>query len=102
MHKLIVLYPAPENPAAFEEYYRNTHLPLAKKLPGTLAQRFTLSVDAAEGESPYFAIFEADFVDKAAMIAAITSPEGQAVQGDVQNYATGGAIVLDFEVEAVP
>jgi len=70
VHKLIVLYPAPEDPAAFEDYYRNTHLPLAKKLPGTLAQRFTLSVDAAEGESPYFAIFEADFIDKAAMIAA--------------------------------
>ncbi|MDX2376346.1 EthD family reductase [Microbacterium sp. LRZ72] len=102
MHKLIVLYPPPTDPAAFEEYYRSTHLALAKQLPGTLGQRFTLSVDAAEGESPYFAIFEADFVDKEAMVAAITSPAGQAVQADVENYASGGAIVLDYDVEAVP
>jgi hypothetical protein len=28
------------------------------------------------------------------------SPEGQAVRADVPNYATGGAVVLDYELRA--
>jgi len=101
MHKIIVLYPHPNDPAAFEQYYRAVHLPLARKLPGMLDCRFTLSVNAEGGSSPYFAVFEADFADQVAMVAAITSSEGRAVQADVPNYATGGAIVLDYEVESV-
>ena len=50
---------------------------------------------AAGGESPYFCVFEADFDDAAAMGG---SPEGQAVRADVPNYATGGAIVLNYEL----
>lgn len=102
MHKVVVLYPHPEDPAAFEEYYRNTHLPLAKKLPGMIDCRFSLTVGAGPAESPYFAVFEADFPDGATLGAAMASPEGQAVQADVPNYATGGALVLDYEVEQLP
>jgi hypothetical protein len=51
---------------------------------------------AAEGESPYFCVFEADFDDAAAMSAGRGSPEGQAVRADGPNYATGGSVVLDY------
>jgi hypothetical protein len=37
---------------------------------------------AAEGESPYFCVFEADFDDAAALRAARASAEGQAVLAD--------------------
>ena len=33
MVKLTVLYGPPTDAAAFEDYYANTHLPLAAKLP---------------------------------------------------------------------
>ena len=33
MAKLTVLYGHPEDTEAFEEYYANTHLPLAAKIP---------------------------------------------------------------------
>ncbi|MFD1718396.1 EthD family reductase [Georgenia deserti] len=100
MHKVLVLYPPPTDPAAFEEHYRTVHLPLARKLPGMLACRFTLSVDAGDRPSPYFAIFEADFPDEETYAAAMASPEGQAVGADVPNYATGGAVVLHYDVES--
>jgi hypothetical protein len=29
---------------------------------------------------------------------ALSTPEGQAVLADVQNYATGGAVFLDYPV----
>jgi uncharacterized protein (TIGR02118 family) len=34
MHVLIALYRAPEDRAAFEDHYRNTHTPLAKQMAG--------------------------------------------------------------------
>jgi len=98
MHKLMVLYPHPADPGAFADYYESTHLPLAARMPGMLAWRYTLDVSAADGDSPYFAIFEADFADADALGAALASPEGQAVQADVPNYAPPGTIVLDYAV----
>ncbi|SDH87092.1 EthD family reductase [Agrococcus jejuensis] len=96
MHRLVVLYPQPIDPAAFADHYVSTHLPLADRLPGLLASRYSLEVHG-EG-SPYFAVFEADFADPAAMAAAMASPEGQAVAADVPSYATGGAVVIDYPV----
>lgn len=63
-----------------------------------LAWRYSLDVHA-EGESPYFAVFEADFPDAATLGAAMRSPQGQAVAADVPNYATGGAVVIDYPVD---
>ena len=98
MHKMIVLYPEPEDRAAFVSHYESTHLPLVQQLPGLLDWRYSVEVDAAGGRSPYFAVFEADFADAEAMRAALASPEGAAVGADVPHYATGGAVVLDYPV----
>lgn len=102
MHKLLVLYPQPADPAAFESYYRTTHLPLASRMPGMIDHRFTTSVSAGEAPSPYFAIYEADFPDEAALVAALSSPEGRAVEADVPNYAPAGTLVLTYATETPP
>jgi len=57
---------------------------------------YALGLDAEGG--PYFAVFSADFPSGEALGAAMGSPEGQAVQADVPNYATGGAVVISYEV----
>ncbi len=98
MHRLMVLYPAPVDRAEFERHYRDVHLPLCTRLPGVIEISFALGVDAPDG-GPYFAVFEATFASAEALGAALASPEGQAVQADVPNYATGGAIVVPFAVE---
>ena len=67
-------------------------------LPGLLACRYSFDVAGAKGEAPYFAIFEGDFSDAAAMAAARASPQGQRVAADVANYATGGAVVIHYPV----
>ncbi|WP_297550493.1 EthD family reductase [Amycolatopsis sp.] len=99
MHKMIVLYPAPTDPDHFREYYVSTHVPLVAKLPGILAWRYSFDVKSAPGAPEYFAIFEADFADGAAMGAAMGSPEGAAVRADVTNYASGGSFVLNYAVQ---
>jgi uncharacterized protein (TIGR02118 family) len=100
MHRLLVLYPPPTDPDHFRSYYEDTHLPLAAKLPGLRGYRYSFDVAAAEGEAPYFCVFEADFDDAAALSAARASPEGQAALADLPNYATGGAVALNYELRA--
>ena len=97
MHKLLVLYPEPTDRDAFEQYYVTKHLPLAAKLPGLRRSSYSFGVSGQA--SPYFAIFEADFDSREDLIAGMSSPEGQAVEADVPNYASAGAVVVDYPVE---
>ena len=100
MHRLLVLYPAPTDPQAFREYYEGHHVGLAAQLPGLRGLRWGFDLVAPGGDSPYFCAFEADFDDAAALDAALASPEGEATAADVPNYATGGAVLLRYDVQA--
>lgn len=100
MHKIVVLYPAPTDRAAFADHYRRVHLPLTAALPGVIDMGYALDLDADGG--PYFAMFEATFPSAEAADAAMGSPAGAAVQADVPNYATGGAVVLGVPWTALP
>ena len=99
MHKLLVLYPKPADPDHFRNYYVTSHLPLVMNWPGLLAWRYSFDVATITGEARYFAVFEADFADAAAMAAARATPQGQRVTADVANYATGGAVVIHYRVQ---
>lgn len=98
MHRLLVLYPAPKDPAHFRQYYVDTHLKLAEKLPGLRSSRYSFDVKGLGGDSPYFAVFEGEFDDEASLMAALQSDAGRAVGGDVKNYATGGATMVHYPV----
>ncbi|MEV4312061.1 EthD family reductase [Actinocrispum sp. NPDC049592] len=99
MHKLVVLYPEPVDREHFREYYVNTHLPLVARIPGVLAYRYSFEVQAPRGESPYFAVFEADFADLESYRAGMSTPEAAAVVADVPNYATGGSLTLTYSTK---
>lgn len=98
MHKVLVLYPTPDDPDHFRDYYLNTHLPLAAKMPGARSMAYSFDVGGAGpgAESPWFCIFEMTFDDAAAMGAAMGSPEGQAVAADVANYSPKPPTIVQF------
>ena len=98
MHKLLVLYGAPKDPAHFKAYYSDTHVPLAAKLPGLKAHRYAFDVQGVGGAAPYFCVFEAEFTDAAAMGAAMSSEHGKTVAADVKNYATGTVTMIHYAV----
>ena len=98
MHRLVVLYLQPTDPDHFRDYYTNTHVPLAKKIPGQLGYRYSFEVTPAPGSPPYFAVFEADFPDGETLRAGLASPEGVAALADVPNYATGGVVSYSYPV----
>jgi uncharacterized protein (TIGR02118 family) len=99
VHRLVVSYGQPEDPAAFDAYYRETHAPLALQQPGLV--RFTYghaqSLDPRQ-TAPYF-VAELDFDSEQAMGESMASPEGRAAGKDIANFATGGVTFMHFDVQ---
>jgi uncharacterized protein (TIGR02118 family) len=89
MYRAPALYPMPEDPRAFREHYETVHIPLVLKLAGVRAMRYGFDLTSAQGESPYFAVFEVEWDDSETMAASLSSPEGQAVAADMAPYVTG-------------
>jgi uncharacterized protein (TIGR02118 family) len=99
MHKVVVLYPYPQDEAKFRAYYASGHIPIARKIPGLIASRYSMAVEGMGAASPYFCIFEAEFADAAAMASGMGSPEGRATGADVANFATTPPLIVHYEVE---
>ncbi len=98
MAKLLVLYKTPTDAAAFDKYYAETHIPIAKKIPGLRSYEISRGpVASPAGDSGVHLVATLAFDSLAAIQAAFASPEGQAAGADVQMFATGGADMLMFE-----
>jgi uncharacterized protein (TIGR02118 family) len=101
MAQLLVLYNTPADPAAFDRYYQQTHIPLAKKIPGL--RSYVISngpVQALAGIAPHL-IAILHFDSLADLNAALASPESEAAAADLSNFASGGATVLIQDTKAL-
>ena len=102
MARLLVLYNQPADPAAFDRYYFETHVPIAKKVPGL--RSYTVNKNpvtvVAGGVMPYL-IAELDFDSMPALQSALGSPEGQAAAQDLGNFAHAGASLIAFDIRSV-
>jgi uncharacterized protein (TIGR02118 family) len=102
MAQVVVTYKTPKNPAAFDRYYAETHIPLAKKMPGLRKYQISQgAVATPAGPSGVHLIATLTFDNMAAVQAALGSPEGQAAAGDLPNFATGGADIMFYDTREV-
>jgi len=95
---VMAVYKTPRDPAAFDRYYFEKHVPIAKKIPGL--RKYEVSkgpVATPAGPSGLHLIGVLHFDDMAAVQKAFASTEGQAAAADVQNFATGGADLYMFD-----
>jgi uncharacterized protein (TIGR02118 family) len=102
MARLVVMYKKPADASAFDAYYANTHIPLAKKIPGL--RKYDVSkgpVVTPQGPSDMHLMATLHFDDMAAIQAAFASPEGKATAADLANFASGGAEMVMFEDKTV-
>jgi uncharacterized protein (TIGR02118 family) len=100
MIKSTVLYGHPQDPEEFERHYAESHLALVGKLPGVQRAESALVVGTPDqSPAPYYRIAELWFGTPEEMQASLTSPEGQAIVADMENFATGGATVLVAQVD---
>jgi uncharacterized protein (TIGR02118 family) len=102
MADVVVLYKTPKDPAAFDKYYAETHIPLAKKMPGLRKYQVSQGpVVSAAGPSGSHLIATLTFDSVAAVQSAFGSAEGKATAADVPKFATGGADILFFDSKEV-
>lgn len=98
MAQILVTYKPPKDPAAFDAYYFNTHVPIAKKIPGL--RRYTLNkgpVATPAGASGIYMVAILEFDDLAAVQSAFASPEGQAAAADLANFASAGVDLYFYD-----
>ena len=104
MVRLTVLYGHPEDPVEFQRYYRETHIPLARKMKGLKGWTIGMCEAAEQGEKPpYYMIVGLYAESREAIEAILASPEGQDTIADVPKFATGGVTFLyDDEEVLIP
>jgi len=92
MTRLTVLYGHPTDPAEFDRYYHEVHIPLARTMKGLKGWTIGKCQAASPGEKPpYYMIVGLYAESRQALEAILESPEGQATIADVPRFATGGA-----------
>jgi uncharacterized protein (TIGR02118 family) len=102
MVKLLVLYGHPKDPEAFDKYYQDVHIPLARQMKGLKKWTIGKVLGTPDGRpSSYYYVAELSMDSRADFEALLATPEGQAAVADVPNYATGGVTFLYSEVEDV-
>ena len=102
MVRLTVLYGHPEDPEAFDAYYHETHIPLAKKMRGWKGWTIGKCQSMDDSEQPPYYMIVGLYADSREEIEAIlASPEGQAAVADVPNFATGGATFFVSEEQVL-
>lgn len=97
-HRLLVQYGLPSDPAAFDQHYRDIHIPLARKIPGVVRFDIGHALSLDSEAAPYL-VATLDFESAEAFAAGMQSPEGQAAAGDVPNFATGGVRMAHYDAE---
>ena len=97
-HRLLVQYGRPTDPAAFDQYYREVHVPLGQKIPGVVRFDVGWPSPLDDSAAPYL-VATLDFESAESFTTGMQSPEGAAAAADVPNFATGGAALSHFDVE---
>lgn len=97
MARMVVIYRTSEDVEAFNRHYFETHVPLAKKIPGL--RKYEVSdgpVTTPGGRSDVHLIGTLHFDDLAAIKEAFSSPEGQAAGADRRRFAPDDSGVQMF------
>ena|SRR5687768_5054033 len=102
MIRLLVLYGHPTDPAAFDKYYRDKHIPIARRMKGLKKWTVGKVQGTPDGQpAPYYYVADLVMERREDFERLLASPEGQAAVADVPNYATGGVTFLYTEVEEI-
>jgi uncharacterized protein (TIGR02118 family) len=99
MIKLTILYSTPDDSAAFDSYYFETHIPLANDLPGLIGCEVSKPGPTFDGSpTPYYLQTELYYEDNDALIASFTSPQGAITAADVANFSPVPPTMFTAEV----
>src|SRR5258708_38088015 len=97
MAHVVVMYKNPKDAAAFDKHYFETHIPIAKKIPGLRKYEVNQGpVATPMGPSGFRLIATLYFDNLAAIQAGFASAEGKPAAVDGQKIATSGQAIALF------
>ncbi len=100
MIKLTLLYGHPKDPAGFERYYAETHLPIAAQIQGLRRLELSKVTGTPDGASPaFYRMAELYFDGPDHMQRVMGSAETRKAVADLPNFATGGVTTLIAQVQ---
>lgn len=95
MAKVYAIYQQPKDPAAFDRYYFDKHVPLAKTIPGLRRYEVTRGdVMGMAGKHGVYLVATLEFDSMEAIAAALASSQGQATAADLANFASAGVDLM--------
>ncbi|HTD03519.1 EthD family reductase, partial [Undibacterium sp.] len=102
MAKLFAIYRQPADPAKFDDYYFNKHVPLAKTIPGLRSYEVSSGdVMGMSGKHAVYLVAALTFDSMEAIGAAMASPQGAATAADLANFAAAGVDIMFSETRMV-
>ena len=102
MYQLIALFSTPDDPAAFDRAYWNTHVPLAKKIPGVISLDVSKVIPGKDGTAKYYQISILSFADKDAFKTAMRSEENARAGENLMTFARNKVEFLTAEKVGEP
>lgn len=98
MAKLLIQYNQPADPAAFEEYYFNTHVPIFAQTPGIQSASFSKGpINVLAGTPDCFLVAEVTFASMADLQAGLASKPAQDAIADLPNFAGAGITIIAYD-----
>ena len=92
---LLILYPTPKDPTAFDRAYRDEHLPYAgPRLKGALGVTTKRVVGPAFAPPPYHLMSDVSFPDLDTLKTCATSSGGKEALQHAASISSGGAPVV--------
>jgi uncharacterized protein (TIGR02118 family) len=93
--KVTVLYGAPKDPAQFEKYYAETHMPMVYAVNEIKRTELATGLPGPGGSPPPFYRITELWFDSAEQLKQVAgTAQWKKIVDDVPNFASGGATVL--------
>jgi uncharacterized protein (TIGR02118 family) len=93
--KIVVIYPRPQDEVAFEDAYKNVHLPMCEqKFKGMNRLVATKVISSPQGETRTYRIAEVHFSTMEALNACLSTPDAKEVVDHAVSNSTGGKPVM--------
>jgi uncharacterized protein (TIGR02118 family) len=93
--KITVLYGTPKDPAQFEKYYAETHMPMVYAVKEIKRTELATGLPGPDGSAPpFYRITELWFDSPEQLQQVAATSEWKKIVDDVPNFASGGATVL--------
>jgi len=89
MVKFVALYKKPDDPAAFDKWYFEQHVPICKRYPDYDHMHVARVTGTPRGESEYYMMFEVAYKDQDTMMKSLMSEPGMQSAQDVRNSGFG-------------